>query len=47
MYRAIPQRYKQTSEKYQACLNIFHSECNFIFAGTAKIENNRQFAIDY
>jgi len=25
------QKYKQTSEKYEACFNIFYSECSRIF----------------
>ena len=28
--RGLPQRYEQTSKKYQACLNIFYSECKYL-----------------
>ena len=33
------QRYKQTSEKYQACLNIFPSECSISYL---KIQTNER-----
>ena len=26
-FRGFPQRYEQTSKKYEACFNIFYSEC--------------------
>ena len=27
IYSSLPQIYKQTSEKYETCFNIFHCEC--------------------
>ena len=37
---ALLQIYKQTSEKYQACLNIFHSERR-LYSREAQISNKR------
>ena len=37
-FRGLPQRYKQTSEKYEACFNIFHSECRLFSRLTSKIQ---------
>ncbi len=38
---ALLQIYKQTSEKYQACLNIFHSECR-IYSREAQIRQTNE-----
>jgi len=38
----LPQRYTQTSEKYQACLDIFQSECRLFSPFTAKIRTNER-----
>ena len=36
IYSSLPQIYEQTSEKYQACLNIFHSKCS-VYSSTSQI----------
>ena len=38
---ALLQIYKQTSEKYQACLNIFHSECR-IYSREAQMRQTNE-----
>ena len=46
--RVQPQRYKETSEKYEVYFNIFHSECAIIFEiylkDTKKRVRNMKFA---
>ena len=36
------QSYKQMSEKYQACLDIFYSECSVCSLFTAKLQTNER-----
>ena len=38
--RGLPQIYEQTSEKYEACFNIYQSECSKYSRFTSNITTN-------
>lgn len=38
--RGLPQRWQQISEKYEACFNIFYSECTISWRFTSKMWAN-------
>ena len=40
--RGLPQRYKQTSEKYEVYFNIFQSECSVSSRFTSEIQTNER-----
>ena len=44
-FRDLPQKYEQTSEKYEVHFNIFQSECSLFSMFTSKILKQARFFI--